>query len=553
MATSKEGAAGIPTPDADGAVSLTDVVSGPSGSGDDFLVVDGNTTLSLAREDLVVTRPLSKPSRTCGGVCATSVFPTKNPQSESIPLYNILWAELTPSTLNITYAKPLSATKLRPATLSFTLHPDHAPAAGPFTTNLLSLAYGPAKPLKRALVLVNPHAGPGQADRLWDHEARPIFEAARMPLTITRTTHSGQATEIARAVDIDAYDTIVACSGDGLPHEVFNGLGSRADARRALASVAVSHIPCGSGNGMSCNLYGSHRASLAALAIVKGVEVPVDLVSVTQPGGKRYLSFLSQCLGIVAESDLATEHLRWMGESRFTVGFLTRIFKRKVYPADLAIKVEVADKEGVREHYRRARGAALAGGDLDAVSAEVEGKVGGGGDAKVGALVDVEVEGAGSSGSSVANEDGLPPLKYGTVEDKIPEGWEVVSDDKLGNFYAGNMAYMAPDANFFPATLPSDGLIDLVTIDGDISPMSAVSLLLSVESGGFFDNPLVSYRKVSAFRITPRDQDSGYISIDGERVPFEPLQAEVHRGLGRVISKRSLFEAPGPRGWEGRA
>jgi sphingosine kinase len=109
---------------------------------------------------------------------------------------------------------------------------------------------------------------------------------------------------------------------------------------------------------------------------------------------------------------------------------------------------------------------------------------------------------------------------------------------------------MAPDANFFSAACANDGLMDLVCIDGDVSPFTSINLLLSIESGTFFDSPHVSYRKVSGYRIIPRDQEDGYISIDGERVPFEPFQAEVHQGLGVVISKRGVLESPGPRNWD---
>lgn len=112
------------------------------------------------------------------------------------------------------------------------------------------------------------------------------------------------------------------------------------------------------------------------------------------------------------------------------------------------------------------------------------------------------------------------------------------------------MAYMAPDANFFSAAMASDGCMDLVTVNGDLSPITATKLLYSVESGKFFDNPHVQYKKISAYRIVPRNQKDGYISIDGERIPFEPFQAEIHQGLGRVISKRGAFEADGPANWD---
>ena len=113
------------------------------------------------------------------------------------------------------------------------------------------------------------------------------------------------------------------------------------------------------------------------------------------------------------------------------------------------------------------------------------------------------------------------------------------------------MAYMAPDANFFSAALANDGLMDLVTIDGDVSIFKALGLMMSVESGHFFDSPLVTYRKVSAYRIIPREgYPDGYISIDGEAAPWGPFQAEIHKGLGLTLSKKGEFDTPGPLNWD---
>jgi sphingosine kinase len=109
------------------------------------------------------------------------------------------------------------------------------------------------------------------------------------------------------------------------------------------------------------------------------------------------------------------------------------------------------------------------------------------------------------------------------------------------------MAYMATDANFFAPALPNDGYMDLVCINGDISRLSALQMMFAVETGHFFDIPGVWYRKILGYRIIPKNQEDGYISIDGERVPFAPFQAEVHKGLGTVLSKTGhMYEAPGP-------
>lgn len=286
-------------------------------------------------------------------------------------------------------------------------------------------AYGPALRRKRAYVLVNPHAGPGGAQKKWDHEVEPIFKAARMPMTVHTTTFSKEAIDLAINMDIDQFDIVVPCSGDGLPYEVFNGLGKRPDARRALQKIAVAHVPCGSGNGLACNVFGTHRASLAALAIVKGVSTPIDLISITQ-GDNRSLSFLSQTVGIMAEADLGTEHLRWMGEHRFSYGVVTRILKKKAYPCDLYVKMEIDHKEGVLEHYRRERENSSVG-ELDKMTTSTGTPVG-------------HDSVAGSETEVAKNEDGLPPLKFGTVRDKVPEGWKKIDADHMGNFFCGNVS-----------------------------------------------------------------------------------------------------------------
>jgi sphingosine kinase len=47
----------------------------------------------------------------------------------------------------------------------------------------------------------------------------------------------------------------------------------------------------------------------------------LDLCSVQQEG-KRIISFMSQAIGMMADVDLGTENLRWMGDTRFMVGFI---------------------------------------------------------------------------------------------------------------------------------------------------------------------------------------------------------------------------------------
>lgn len=379
-------------------------------------------------------------------------------------------------------------------------------------TRLLDRAYGLAQRRKRVKVLVNPFGGQGGAVKTYDNLIAPILAAARCELDVQRTERQGHGVDIAQTMDIHAFDAVACCSGDGIPHEVWNGLGKRADAARALSKIAVVQMPCGSGNAASWNFNGTSSPSLAALAVVKGLRTRLDLSSVTQ-GDTRTLSFLSQSVGIVAEADLATEHLRWMGDNRFVVGFLQRFIKKTVYPADIAVKMEYDNKEAVRKAYR--------------------------------AEASKPPQNSNTNDLPESNV-GLPELKYGTINDALPTGWELIPHDHLGNFYAGNIAYMSADANFFPASLPSDGCLDLIRIRGDLPRLTAIKTMMSIENHTFFDLQHVDYQKISAYRIIPKNQKDGYISIDGERVKFEGFQVEVHRGLGTTLSKSGhLCEAKG--------
>jgi sphingosine kinase len=332
--------------------------------------------------------------------------------------------------LTIWFAQQTSGDSVQPAFIKYSVEKTSGLTAKTWISRLLDRAYGESQRQKRIKLLINPFGGKGNAQKLYSRDIEPIFTAAQSVIDVERTQYQGHAVEIAENLDIEAYDVVACCSGDGLPHEVFNGLGNRKDAQKALSKVAVVQLPCGTGNAMSWNLNGTGSPSLAALYIVKGIQTPLDLVSITQ-SNRRFLSFLSQSVGIVAESDLATEHLRWMGENRFTYGFLVRLLRKTVYPCDLAVKVTVEDKQTIRQHYRQ---------ELDNRSPAISRR-------------------AWSAATESANE-GLPPLKFGMVGDELPEGWDLVPYDTLGNFYAGNVCLMSMISFSLLQAWRTNGLLD---------------------------------------------------------------------------------------------
>lgn len=510
------------------------------------LNVDRNAILTLGTDALIVLdeglRHRRKPANCCG------LLPQLSKTTRAIPFHTILWADFADFDVTIHYAQPEGRRRksCRVGRIAYNVTDKSLHAhAKEWVASLLDRAYpSPTRRRKRIKVLINPFGGQGYASKLWSREIEPILTAANCQVDVERTAYKGHAVEIGEKLDIEAYDVIACASGDGLPHEVFNGLARRKDARRALRKIAVCQLPCGSGNAMSLNMYGTDSPSLAAVEMVKGVRTPLDLVAITQ-GGNKFYSFLSQAVGIIAETDLGTESLRWMGSLRFTWGVLVRMLGKTIYPAEVSVVMETDDKRAIRESYRRARE------EHDAVQAKR-----------------LQSDESDDELPEERHTD-MPALRFGTVTDELHPDFATQDMPTLGNFYVGNMCYMSPDAPFFGAALPSDGKMDMIVIAGDIARTTALRMLTTIENGTLINFPEVSYRKILAYRIVPRmaptppkgrwrakigqwlggagNQKEGLIAIDGERVPFEPFQAEVVPAIGTTLSKNgAIFEFDGP-------
>ncbi|KAK1079771.1 sphinganine kinase lcb4 [Friedmanniomyces endolithicus] len=509
------------------------------------LNVGRNATLTLGTDALIVLDEGLKHQRAPGNLCG--LLPQFSKTTRAVPFYNVLWAELDSFEVVIHYAQPTGKEWCRVECICYTVMDKTLHGyTKTWVDALMDRAYpSNTKRRKRMKVLINPFGGQGNAQRLWAREVEPIFAAARCEVDVERTAYKGHAMEIAENLDVEAVDVVACASGDGLPYEVFNGLAKQAEPRRALPKVAVAQIPCGSGNAMAVNLYGTDSPSLAAVAIVKGVRTALDLTAITQ-GANTYYSFLSQAVGIVAESDLGTESLRWMGGFRFKWGVLVRLLGKTIYPAELSVVVDSDDKRAIRETYRHA---------ID--------------EHQVATTKHLPAEAYPSSDDNATTPSTLPSLTYGTISDPLPPCFQTQDLPTLGNFFVGNMCLMSADARFFVTALPTDGRLDMINIDGSIPRTTALRMLSTIEQGTLINFPEVSYRKVLAYRITPRmnatppgrrwraragrwlggagSQREGLISIDGERVPFEAYQAEVVRGLGTVLKSVRL----GLKGWEG--
>jgi sphingosine kinase len=87
------------------------------------------------------------------------------------------------------------------------------------------------------------------------------------------TERQGHGIDIAKEIDINAFDSIVTVSGDGVIHEVINGFLQRPDAREAIRKLPLGVIPGGTGNALSVSLLGETTGfdpQYTALQVIKG-------------------------------------------------------------------------------------------------------------------------------------------------------------------------------------------------------------------------------------------------------------------------------------------
>ena len=146
------------------------------------------------------------------------------------------------------------------------------------------------------MVLLNPFGGAGAAIRNW-RLVEPLFQEAHIDYELTETQHAGHAGEIVRdQISPGQFDAIITVSGDGLIHEIVNGLLRRSDWNRRVEVegkgkvrfkdiLTLGAIPGGSGNGFIKSLLWrgneEYDITVAAFRVLKQRAVEVDLTELS--------------------------------------------------------------------------------------------------------------------------------------------------------------------------------------------------------------------------------------------------------------------------------
>ncbi|KAI7816525.1 ATP-NAD kinase-like domain-containing protein [Gamsiella multidivaricata] len=188
---------------------------------------------------------------------------------------------------------------------------------------------------RRILLLVNPNGGVGRAKTIKESVVRPMLEHSGLMVKEQYTEYGRHAIDIAYKVNLEELDTLAVVSGDGVLHEIINGLLSRPDWNQSRR-LPISIIPAGSGNAIATSL-GTRSPVVATLALIRGETARLDIFSLSQRNRPRIYSMLLFSWGMMADADIESDRYRWLGPLRFDIAGFIRMIRLRRYPGKVYI------------------------------------------------------------------------------------------------------------------------------------------------------------------------------------------------------------------------
>lgn len=443
---------------------------------------------------------------------------------------------------------------------------------------------------RRLLLLLNPYGGKGNALQWCQTHILPMITEADVSFNLIQTERQNHARELVQSISLAEWDGIVVISGDGLLHEVINGLMERPDWEEAI-KMPLGILPCGSGNALAGSInfsagfeqvMGQELLTNCTLLLCHGAVSPMDLVSITTSSGARFFSFLSVAWGFISDVDIESEKYRHMGSVRFTLGTVVRLASLNTYRGRLSY----LPAPDCTTHRPILRSITMgANGSLPFQHLPLHRTVSDMGlceERRAFCFRDVESsdEPTPSPGSpppsssfrsssfnfenltgNLVADGHVPPRAnsstttpaissarqvHGPLDDfltpldqPVPKSWVTVEEDfvlVLGIYqtHLGADLFTVPWASF------NDGLIHLCYVKAGISRAALIRLFLAMEKGTHFDQecPHLTLLPVRAFRIEPLT-NKGIITVDGERVEYGPIQGQVHHNMANIITGTS--------------
>jgi sphingosine kinase len=204
-----------------------------------------------------------------------------------------------------------------------------------------------APPSRHFLVVVNPVGGKRQGKQIWHNHVEPMLKEAGVVVTLLITERANHARDAVLEMETDpsaTFHAVLCVGGDGIVFEVVNGMISREGGAASLQRLPIVHVPGGTGNGLAksilftCNEACTPRN--AVFVAIRGHRQALDLSRITTSDGKDHISFLFLAWGLVADVDILSETMRYLGETRLYIAAVYFMMRRRYYSGRLRMLLQ---------------------------------------------------------------------------------------------------------------------------------------------------------------------------------------------------------------------
>uniref|UniRef100_H2ZQE6 DAGKc domain-containing protein n=1 Tax=Ciona savignyi TaxID=51511 RepID=H2ZQE6_CIOSA len=314
---------------------------------------------------------------------------------------------------------------------------------------------------RKYTVYVNPFSGQGKALQMYNGPVRAMLAEAEINHKMIKTEYGGHARKMVKDLNLAECEGIIIVSGDGLVHEVINGLMERTDWEKAI-KTPIGIVPGGSGNALAASVIyastGLHpvpaNVTSSVFQICRGRVEDIDIMAIetkseTNPDETvvKY-GLLGLVIGIIADIDIESEYLRKLGQVfRTTLYAVMRILCLRTYNITVSYLPVTSKTLSVHESV----GENISNG--------------------------VDVLAAGDQPSVLRNHL-LPSLN----QENLPDNWITETDDFL-LLMGANLTHLSQEVMINPDLDLNDGTIRLSKTKSGYSRLDLIRMWGRLEDG----------------------------------------------------------------------
>uniref|UniRef100_A0A7S1FT61 DAGKc domain-containing protein n=1 Tax=Corethron hystrix TaxID=216773 RepID=A0A7S1FT61_9STRA len=363
---------------------------------------------------------------------------------------------------------------------------------------------------KKYLVVVNPMSGTKKGRQIYESTVKNMLMESNVDHEVLVTDHAGHARErmnINQHIkkdndkdkeedqhkdsqeDISKYNGVIMVGGDGTLAEIMQGLKERSDYNELLEEkLTFGVVGGGTMNGLVSSLLYAKKEKFNPLEsmflICRGRSSKMDL-SFYETESKTYTAFLTFSWALVADSDIESECIRFMGPLRTDIWAVWRMIFLRKYRATFSY----LPPENIHEI-----------GEHNKIPTEEQ------------------------------TMKHFPKWK-----EDIPSNWKTIEGDFVV-FWPSQVSHPGAPLLSSPHSRIDDGVFQVLIMRQPVSRLDLVNVFLSLENGGHVNHPKVEFIKCVAFRLDPADPKMSINDLDGEVVQAGKIQARVIPGKMNIFA-----------------